>query len=174
MPRKKQTDDTGVVKQKKERLTDKERLYCHYYVQSFNQVKSYMQAFDCTRLTACKHAYQKHAKKAVQEEINRLLDKKYADIGLRQESIIQKHLDIAHADINDFVEMSENGELRLKDLAFTDGTVVSELQYSPQTGAFRIKLNDRQKSLDWLAANMSKAESEDEGTGVVVLADVEN
>ena len=173
MPRKKEIDSTGAVtKKKRERLSDQEKTYCHLYVHNFSQLKSYMEAYGVDRATAVRIAYRKHKKKAVQEEIQRLLDEKLKDIDLRPGSVIQQHIDIAFADINDYVYLDENGELRLKDFKDANGTVVSEMQYSPQSGAFRVRLNDRQKSLDWLASNLYKAE-DDKETGVVVLADVE-
>lgn len=173
MPRKKQDSSGTVTKPIKERLSDREKLYCRYYIHNFSQTRSYMEAFGVSREAAYRVAHQTHTKKAVQAEINRLLDLKLKEIDLRPGSIIQKHLEIAFADINDYVERDDEGGLRLKDLAQADGTAVAEIQYSPQSGAFRIKLNDRQKSLDWLMANLIRPETEDEGTGVVVLADVE-
>lgn len=168
MPRKKQTDSTGAVK--KEKLTDREKLYCRYYLKYYNQTKAYMLTFGVGSTEANKRAYLTHNKKAVQAEIARLQEAHFKQIDLKIESIVQHHLDIAFADINDYIEIGEDGNARLKQGA--DGRLVSEISYTPTSGGFRIKLADRQKSLDWLAEHLGVAKDES-GTGVVILPEIE-
>ena len=91
----------------------------------------------------------------------------------------KKYIDIAFADINDYLEYGREevpvivknpitGEdevlkqtvnmVKFKDSAYVDGTILSEVKQG-RNGA-SIKLSDRMKALDWLSKHMNLATEE--------------
>lgn len=136
-------------------LTEKQRLFCLYYVKYRNKVRAYQKAFDCSYANACGHASALWKKVEIQKEINRLLEEYRTDVGLEIKDLFQWYLDIARADMNDFVKM--NGmEVQVKEQI--DGTLVSEI--SETANGIKIKLNDRMKAMEWLDGHIGMAEEE--------------
>ena len=88
----------------------------------------------------------------VKEEILRLKQERLNREFLSESDIFQKYMDIAFADINDFVDISA-GFATAKD--GIDGTIVSEVS-NTQSG-IKIKLADRMKALQWLTDHMDLA-----------------
>ena len=98
----------------------------------------------------------------------------YEDALLDPHDIVQKYIDIAFADLNDYLEYGQEevpviiknpitGEdevlkqtvnmVKFKESAFADGTILSEVKQG-RNGA-SIKLADRMKALDWLSKHMN-------------------
>ena len=133
-------------------LTDKQRLFCLYYVRCFNATKAYQKAYGVDYLTANAHGFKLLSNVVIRTEIQRLKQNRLNREMLDESDIFQKYMDIAFADINDFAKI--NGfcvEARDK----IDGTIVSEV--SGTANGVKIKLNDRMKALDWIAAHMDLA-----------------
>ena len=116
---------------------------------------------------------------AVIEEINRLKKELYEDALLDPHDIVQKYIDIAFADINDYLEYGREevpvivknpitGEdeilkqtvnmVKFKESAYVDGTILSEVKKGKDGAS--IKLSDRMKALDWLSKHMNLATEE--------------
>ncbi len=136
-------------------LTEKQGLFCLYYVKYRNKVKAYQKAFGCSYANACGHASALWKKVEVRNEINRLLEEYRKGVGLEIRDLFQWHLDIARADMNDFVEINGAGA-RVKEQI--DGTLVSEV--SETANGVKIKLNDRMKALEWLGGHIGMAAEE--------------
>ena len=143
-------------------LTEKQRLFCVYYVKSFNATKSAIKA-GYSRKTAEQIGYQLLQKTSVKSEIQKLKQNKLNRAMLSEDDIFQKYIDIAFADITDYLQFGSKeveGEygpytmssVNLKDSDEVDGTLISEV--SQGKDGIKLKLQDKMKALQWLADRM--------------------
>lgn len=167
-------------------LTDKQRLFCIYYSRCFNATKAYQKAYECDYFTAKAHGFELLQSVAVKAEILRLKQSRLNRELLDEHDIFQKYMDIAFADVTDFVEFGQEEEIvvgsfgpvlvedpatgkkvplkqkvnviRFKESDQVDGTLIAEVK-NGKNGA-SIKLTDRMKALDWLARHMNMATDE--------------
>lgn len=161
-------------------LDEEHQLFCIYYLKYHNKVKAYQKVKPNTPYnSACVMASRWSKQSAVIEEINRLKKELYEDALLDPHDIVQKYIDIAFADLNDYLEYGQEevpviiknpitGEdevlkqtvnmVKFKESAFADGTILSEVKQG-RNGA-SIKLADRMKALDWLSKHMNLATEE--------------
>lgn len=135
-------------------LSENQRLFCLYYVKYRSQVKAYQKAYQCSYENACACAYKVWKKQEVQTEIKKLLDEVHEGIKIDIEDLIQQQIDIARADIMDFVDVSE-GFVKVR--TGMDGTLIREIKDSKV--GISVKLYDKQKAIDWLVKNMPGAGS---------------
>ena len=133
-------------------LTDKQQLFCIHYIRCFNATKAYQKAYGCGYTTAVTNGPALLGKTRIKEEILQLKQDRLNREFLNEADIFQKYMDIAFADINDFVDISA-GFVTAKD--GIDGTIVSEVS-NTQSGV-KIKLADRMKALQWLTDHMDLA-----------------
>lgn len=175
-------------------LTDKQRLFCLHYVRCFNATKAYQKAYSCSYETAAAIGYRMLENVGVKDEINRLKQSRMNRELLDEHDIFQKYMDIAFADITDYVEFGqeqvpvmaiygpvevkdpETGEkkplmktvntVRFREHSEVDGTLISEVKQG-RDGA-SIKLADRMKALQWLADHMDLA-TEEQRTKIAVM-----
>lgn len=149
-------------------LTDKQRLFCLHYVRCFNATKAYQKAYECDYFSAKSHGYELLQTVAVKEEIRKLKQNRLNREMLNEHDIFQKYMDIAFADITDYVsfgtrqavdgktgEEYETSFVHLNDSRDVDGTLISEVSKG-KDGA-KIKLADRMKALQWLSDHMDMA-----------------
>lgn len=161
-------------------LDEERQLFCIYYLKYHNKVKAYQKVKPKTPYnSACVMASRWSKEPAVIEEINRLKKELYEDALLDPHDIVQKYIDIAFADINDYLEYGREevpvivknpitGEdeilkqtvnmVKFKESAYVDGTILSEVKKGKDGAS--IKLSDRMKALDWLSKHMNLATEE--------------
>ena len=167
-------------------LTDKQRLFCIYYVRCFNATKAYQKAYQCSYETAMVNGSMLLRNAKIKSEINSLKQNRLNREFLSEEDVFQKYMDIAFADITDYVlfgteevpvmsmygpveiKNPKTGEkeilkqttnvVRFKDSTEIDGTILSEVKQG-RDGA-SIKLADRMKALQWLSDHMNMATEE--------------
>lgn len=167
-------------------LTDKQQLFCVLYIRCFNATKAYQKAYNCDYRTAQSNGYKLLTNTYIREEIKNLKQNRLNREMLDEHDIFQKYMDIAFADITDFVEfgqeqiqvMSKNGSVEIIDQATgkkrslmrmenivhfkkhteTDGTLISEIKQGKN--GISIKLLDRMKALQWLSDHMNLATEE--------------
>lgn len=167
-------------------LTDKQRLFCMFYIKSFNATKAYQKAYETDYETAMAAGSRMLRNVKIKDEIKKLKQGRMNRELLDEHDIFQKYMDIAFADITDFLEFGqeevqvmsmygpvevkdpETGEkkplmkkvntVRFKPSAEVDGTLISEVKQG-RDGA-SIKLPDRMKALEWLADHMDLATAE--------------
>ena len=162
-------------------LTDKQRLFCIYYIRCFNATKAYQKAYDCDYATAVVAGPRLLGNVRVKEEIHRLKQNRLNREFLSESDIFQKYMDIAFADLTDYMEWGHEEEpvitpagplldnegntvtrcvstLHLKDSSTVDGTLISELHTAG--GTVSVKLADRMKALQWLTDHMDMATEE--------------
>lgn len=166
-------------------LTDKQRLFCLFYVRSFNATKAAIKA-GYNKNTAMEQGYQLLQKTSVKIEIQRLKQHRLNRELLDESDIFQKYLDIAFADLTDYVEfgveetpviglhgpievkdpntgkkvtlMQKENVVRFKSSSEIDGTILAEVKKGKNGDS--IKLADRMKALDWIANHMDLATEE--------------
>lgn len=154
-------------------LTDKQRLFCVLYTKCFNATKAAIKA-GYSKDTAMEQGYQLLQKTSVKNEIQRLKQNRLNREMLNESDIFQKYMDIAFADITDFVEfgneeieiVDKNGQehiikvsnVNIKNDNEVDGTIISEV--SKGKDGVKVKLADRMKALDWISNHMELATDE--------------
>ena len=88
-------------------LTDSQRLFCLYYSRSFNATRSYQKAYGCSYAVANAEGPALLVKPSVREEITRLKQMRYGKALLEPEDLFQKYMDIAFADLTDYVSFGQ-------------------------------------------------------------------
>ena len=152
-------------------LTDKQQLFCIYYIRCFNATKAYQKAYGVDYATAASIGYRLLEKDGVKQEIHRLKQDRLNREFLSESDVFQKYVDIAFADVTDFVEFGnedvdvimDTGErkaitvshVNIKNDADVDGTIISEV--SKGKDGVKVKLADRMKALQWLTDHMDLA-----------------
>ena len=167
-------------------LTDKQRLFCVHYIRSFNATKAYQKAYECSYETAMVEGSNHLRNPKIKSEILKLKQERLNREFLSEADIFQKYMDIAFADITDYMTFGteevpvmaiygpvkikdpETGEekqltkivntVRFKDSAEVDGTILSEVRQGKDGAS--IKLSDRMKALQWLSDHMDMATEE--------------
>lgn len=167
-------------------LTDKQRLFCLFYVRCFNATKAYQKAYGCSYEVANSEGYKLLVNPCIREEITRLKQNRLNRELLDEHDIFQKYMDIAFSDITDYVDfgrekvqvmgafgpvevkdpetgektplMKEVNTVRFRESAEVDGTLITEVKQGKDGAS--IKLADRMKALDWLANHMDLASEE--------------
>ena len=136
-------------------LTEKQRLFCIYYIRSFNATKAYMKAYDCEYETAAAAGSRMLRNVKVKEEINNLKQGRLNREMLSEEDIVQKYIDILYADAKDYIDPKRN-KIDLNN-PFADGTLVKKVSFGKTDS---VELLDKMRALQWLADHMSLATAE--------------
>lgn len=171
---------------KNQRLTNKQQLFCLYYIRYFNATKAYQKAYECSYNVANAEGYKLLVNPCIKEEIRRMKQNRLNSEMLDESDIFQKYMDIAFSDITDYVsfgteeapvmtmygpakvEDKENGGkkiltktvnvVRFKESTIVDGTLISEVKQGKDGAS--IKLMDKHKALEWIADHMDMATEE--------------
>lgn len=171
--RKKVVEPVEVIEFENDELTDKQRLFCIYYVKYFNATKAYQKAYGVDRNTAESIAYRLMGNDGVKSEIQRLKQQRMNDAYFDKYDVLQKYKDIAFADITDYMrfgrmeeivknedgepELDMNGNIKtetvnyihLNDSTEIDGTILTEVKEGRD--GITVKLADKMRALDFLA-----------------------
>lgn len=166
-------------------LTDKQRLFCVLYAKCFNATKAYQKAYKCGYDVANSEGYKLLVNPCIKNEILRLKQNRLNREMLDESDIFQKYMDIAFADITDYVEfgretvpvmgafgpvevkddkgkktklMQEINVVRFRESETVDGTLIAEVKQGKDGAS--IKLPDKMKALDWLSKHMDMATEE--------------
>lgn len=167
-------------------LTDKQQLFCCIYIRCFNATKAYQKAYGVNYNTAMAAGPRMLGNARIKKEIQKLKQARLNREMLEESDIFQKYMDIAFADMNDYVQfgrenipvMGPYGPIEVKDKATgkkkmltkevnvvkfresleVDGTLISEVKQGKDGAS--IKLADRMRALDWLASHMDLATEE--------------
>lgn len=167
-------------------LTEKQRLFCLFYVRYFNATKAYQKAYGCAYSTAASAGSRLLENAEVRKEIMQLKQGRLNQQLLDESDIFQKYMDIAFSDITDFltfgqkevpvmgafgpikVEDPDTGEkipvtkivnvVQFRESDEVDGTLISEVRQGKDGAS--IKLADRMKALERLSEYMDMATPE--------------
>lgn len=143
-------------------LTDKQRLFCIYYIKYFNATKAYQKAYGCEYTTAMVNGSRLLRNAKISAEIDRLKAEQASKLKLDVRDVLQKYIDIAFADITDFVEFGretvtdaetgteyEVNRVKFKDSSEVDGTILTEVKQGKD--GVSVKLADKMKALEMLS-----------------------
>lgn len=158
-------------------LNDKQSLFIAYYVKCWNATKAYQKAYPgCAYSTARSEGARLLANPSIREEITRVRDGLTQDALLDKRTLIQKWIDIAFADITDYlkfgrqeeVEYQEDGQpaidmngnvktyafnyIHLNESSEIDGSLVTEVKQGKD--GISVKLADKMKALEFLSKHM--------------------
>lgn len=160
-------------------LTDKQKLFCIYYVKYFNASKAAMKA-GYSKDYAYSRSYEMLENVGIKSEIEKLKKSKMGRAMLSNDDIFQKMIDIAFADITDYLEFGqeevpvmtmygplvikneETGEekevtkwintVKFKESTEIDGTIISEVKQGKDGAS--IKMYDKMRALEFLAKHI--------------------
>lgn len=165
-------------------LTDKQRLFCIYYIKYFNATKAYQKAYKCSYIVANSEGYKLLVNPCIKSEIEKLKQHKLNQVMLSEEDIFQRYMDIAFSDIGDYLSFKkvrknrwtknsdgedipvinpDTGEqdyfeynvVELNDSKDLDTSILQEV--SEGKDGVKIKLQDKMKALQWLGDHMGIA-----------------
>lgn len=169
-----------------EELTEKQRLFCLYYVRWFNATKAYQKSYECSYDTALTNGPALLGNTRIQEHVQKIKDAKIKQSMYSTEDYFQKMMDIAYADATDYMEFGQEevpvmamygpvevkdpvtGEkkqltkdvnyVRFKDASEVDGTLIQEVKQGRD--GCSIKLVSKEFALKWLDKNIGMASEE--------------
>lgn len=161
-----------------EELNDKQRLFCIYYNKYFNATKAYQKAYGCAYSTAAVEGHKSLRNPKISNEIDRMRSETLNEKKISADDVLQKYIDIAFADISDFVtfgqreqqvmtmygplfEKNKHGKvdkskpvmetvnyIDFNKSAEIDGTIVTEVKQGRD--GVSVKLADKMKALEML------------------------
>ncbi|NFO40799.1 phage portal protein [Clostridium botulinum] len=178
-----------------EDLTDKQRLFCVIYSKCFNATKAYQKVYKCTHESAMVAGPRLLGNVRVKEQIDSLTAIQFNKEALKR-SVIQKYIDIAFADIGDYVKfgkkyravwtkdkegrdipvidpntgeqkIKEYNYLDLKESSLVDTTLINEVAEGKD--GIKFKLADKMKALDFLTKHCNLLSDEEK-----IQLDIEN
>ena len=95
-------------------LTEQQKLFCLYYLQSYSAAKAYKLAYNVKYNSAKAHGFKLLQDVAVKKELDRLKAEMQQEVYTDTKQLLNKLLQQAHADITDFTEFGteeiETGE----------------------------------------------------------------
>ena len=147
-----------------EELTERQRLFCLYYVRWFNATKAYRKVYDCDYTTAMTNGSMLLRNTKIQEHIQAIKDAKIKQAMYTAEDFFQKMMDIAYSDATDFLSFGRRKEKKtgleynyvdFLDSSEVDGTLIQEVKQGKD--GCSIKLVSKEFALKWLDKHYSEA-----------------
>lgn len=133
-------------------LTDKQRLFCVYYIRCFNATKAYQKAYECDYYKAAAAGSRMLRNVKVKKEIQNLKQNRLNREMLSEEDIVQMYIDILYADIGDYLDAKHN-MINLSG-PYADGRLIKKVSFGKTDS---IELLDKMAALKWLADHMDLA-----------------
>lgn len=166
-----------------EDLTEKQRLFCLYYVRWFNATKAYQKVYECDYTTAMVNGCKLLSNPKIQAHIQSIKDAKIKQSMYSAEDLFQKMMDIAYSDATDYMTfgqeaipvmtmygpaeikdpitgikkplMKKVNYVRFKESSKVDGTLIQEVKQGKD--GCSIKLVSKEFALKWLDKHYSEA-----------------
>lgn len=166
-----------------EELTERQRLFCLYYVRWFNATKAYQKVYKGSYTTAMTNGSMLLRNTKIQEHIQAIKDAKIKQAMYTAEDFFQKMMDIAYSDATDYMTfgqetvrvmgtfghvtvkdpitgvekplMKDVNYVRFKKSSEVDGTLIQEVKQGKD--GCSIKLVSKEFALKWLDKHYSEA-----------------
>lgn len=128
-------------------LTDKQRVFCHYYMQSLNAFQAAIKA-EYSPSYARVDVYRLLENPSIKKYLEKLKEQQRQKFLISQERILNRHVQVALSDITDY--FNEDGSL--KPLSEVDGSLVRKIKIIKKDGfeSAEIQLIEKCPSLAWL------------------------
>lgn len=156
-------------------LTEKQKLFCLYYLQSFNATQSYLKAYKGTYGTAGVEGSRLLANPKIKREMDRIKTEIQDDLKVTIADIAREHAKMAFSDLGDYlefgtdvnekrdefdgiIEVTKDSFVKLKSSDQVDTSLIKEIKEGRDGISF--KLYDRQKSLERLERYIPKGNGE--------------
>lgn len=165
-----------------DKLTDKQRLFCLFYVSSHNGLQSYLKAYECSKPVAMVEAYRLLKNPRISAEIKRLKALMSVELDIGPNDMIRYCLKIVGADIGDYLQFGREeietdkgkyafNRVKLNASDTLDTSVISKLKESKD--GVSIELADKKWAWDKLEKYLGwgKDNASDELTIKVRLVD---
>ena len=163
-------------------LTDKQWLFCRYYTKYWNATKAYQKVYDCDYMQAMSNGSRLLRNDKIRVEISAIKQDIADGIMIESRAVLQKWIDIAFADISDYVAWGTEKRLipdvyvgrdandkkvfkdkeidvnyvHLKSASNIDTSIVTEIKEGKD--GVTVKLADKMKALDFLTKYMDLLE----------------
>jgi len=142
----------------KKKLTEKQKLFCKYYLISLNATDAAIKA-GYSKKTARQIGTENLAKPYIEEYIQEQLVKRNEKLDFEAVDVVNEIKKIASSNATDFIEIID-GRIRVKSLESIDTTFISGAkEIFDKEGNFlglEVKFHDKQKSLDMLMRHFSQ------------------
>lgn len=140
-------------------LTDRQRLFCYYYMESLNAFQAGVKAgyspnYSRTRI------YEMLENVSIKKFLKKLKEQQRQKFLISQERILNRHVQVALSDINEY--FNEDGSP--KPITHTDGTLIKKMKIveNDKGRTVEIELIEKCKSLDFLTTHSGlKIENKD-------------
>ena len=120
-------------------LTEKQRLFCIYYIEDYNATKAYQKAYGCSYHTAkvegCKNLTKPNLKKEIDRLTEECLNEQEISSKLLNKRLFEMYMKIAFADIGDYLKFGQEEE-KVWNMS-DDGSFKPVID--PETGEQRIR-----------------------------------
>jgi len=128
-------------------LTDKQRNFCYYYMQSLNAFQAAIKA-GYSPSYGKTHVYKLLENASVKNFLYKLKEQQRQEFLISQEKVLNRHVQVAFSDITDY--FNEDGSL--KPLSEVDGSLVRKIKIIKKDGfeSAEIQLIEKCPSLAWL------------------------
>ena len=157
---------------KDNKLTEKQKLFCQFYIKNFNATQAYIKAYQCEYTTASNNGPRMLGNAWIKKEITRLKREKNKKLFVNSTDILDQIIKIAFSDLGDFVEWGSKEEyvigefgpikdpetkefltqiksyVELKDSKFVDTSLIQEI--SQGKDGIKIKMKDTKLAIDYL------------------------
>lgn len=159
-------------------LTEKQILFCIYYLQCFNATKAYQRVYGTNRNVSAACGCKLLKKANIQLAIAKLRSNRINQALLKPEDIFQKFMDIAFCDLKEYLEFGTKETivginpdrtfkkesvpfLKLKNAEDVDGTLLAEMKETRYGISLKtVSVSDKLRALEWLANHMDMATAE--------------
>ncbi len=144
-------------------LSDKQRLFCYYYMESLNVFQAGVKAgyspnYSRTRI------YEMLENVSIKNFLKKLREQQRQNFLISQERILNRHVQVALSDINEY--FNEDGSP--KPITHTDGTLIKKMKIveNEKGKSVEIELIEKCKSLDFLT-RFAGLDTEDKDTKII-------
>ena len=159
-------------------LTEKQILFCIYYLQCFNATKAYQKVYGTNRNVSAACGCKLLKKANIQLAISKLRTNRINQALLKPEDIFQKFMDIAFCDLKEYLDFGTEEKIvginpdrtfrkesipfmKIKNAEDVDGTLLSEMKKTRYGIALKaVSVSDKLRALEWLANHMDMATAE--------------
>jgi phage terminase small subunit len=152
-------------------LTDKQRLFCLFYVSSHNGLQSYLKAYECSKPVAMVEAYRLLKNPRIAAEIKRLKALMSTELDIGPNDMIRYCLKIVGADIGDYLQFGREeietdkgiyafNRVKLNESDALDTSIVDEVKQGKD--GVTIKMADKKWAWDKLEKYLGWGKDADE------------
>lgn len=150
-------------------LSDKQRLFCHCYMQSLNAFQAAVKA-GYSPSYARVDVYRLLENPSIKKYLEKLKEQQRQEFLISQEKILNRHVQVALSDINEY--FNEDGSP--KPITHTDGTLIKKMKIveNDKGRTVEIELIEKCKSLDFLTRHTGLESENKENKKVSSIVEV--